>query len=188
MFVPHRLPLLLLAFLAACGTASEDNVGHNVGIRDQPATNQAGPTRLLPLVIRTAKAAHRFDVEVAQTPAEQTRGLMFRRSLAADSGMLFLYLPPQTATFWMKDTLIPLDMLFIRADGTIAMIAARTEPNSLETISAGTPVVAVLELNGGRAEELGIRQGDRVNWGTCVTSAAPRNDSSPILDFCPGAS
>ena len=89
---------------------------------------------------------------------------MFRRSLDPDRGMIFPYDPPQNVGFWMKNTLIPLDMIFIRADGHIARIAANTTPLSLETVPAGEPVAAVLEIAGGRAAELGIREGDSVEW------------------------
>ena len=88
---------------------------------------------------------------------------MFRRSLDADKGMIFPYDPPQDVSFWMKNTLIPLDILFIRADGTIARIA-KGEPMSLDPLPAGEPIAVVLEIRGGRAAELGIKEGDRVLW------------------------
>ena len=122
------------------------------------------PLQTVPLTIRSATGGHRFTVEVARTPEEQRTGLMFRRSLAGDRGMIFPFASPQEAAFWMKNTLIPLDMIFIRADRTIARIAANTTPGSLQPVPAGEPVVAVLELRGGRAAELGIRAGDRVEW------------------------
>jgi uncharacterized membrane protein (UPF0127 family) len=78
--------------------------------------------------------------------------------------MLFLFDPPQRASFWMKNTYIPLDMLFIRADGTIARIAANTVPRSLEPVDAGEVVAAVLEIAGGRAAAVGIRAGDQTSW------------------------
>jgi uncharacterized membrane protein (UPF0127 family) len=114
----------------------------------------------VPLTIRSKSGVHHFSVEVAATPDQQERGLMFRRVLAGDRGMIFPYDPPQDVGFWMKNTLIPLDMLFIRADGTIARIA-NAEPMSLEAVPA---VAAVLEIRGGRAAELGIREGDIVSW------------------------
>ena len=89
--------------------------------------------------------------------------MMFRRSIAPDRGMLFPYNPPQTVGFWMRNTFIPLDMIYVRADGTIARIATAT-PHSLESVSSYEPVVAVLEIAGGRAAELGIREGDRVSY------------------------
>lgn len=116
------------------------------------------------VTIRSGQREHRFTVEIARTPQEQAQGLMHRQSLAPDRGMLFPYSPPQPASFWMKNTLIPLDIIFIRADGTIARIAAQTVPLSLEPVPSLEPVIAVLEIAGGRAAELGIKEGDRVSW------------------------
>jgi uncharacterized protein len=118
----------------------------------------------VPLTIRSAGGVHRFTVEIAATPEQQERGLMFRHVVGPDEGMIFPYDPPVHASFWMKNTLVPLDMVFIRADGTIARIAANTVPMSLDPVPAGEPVGAVLELRGGRAAELGIREGDHVEW------------------------
>lgn len=115
-----------------------------------------------PLEIRSASGTHRFTVELARTPAQQMQGLMFRRKLDPDAGMLFIYQQPETARYWMKNTYIPLDILFIGSDGRIASIAERTVPLSLETIPSGGPVMAVLELNGGTVSRLGIKVGDRV--------------------------
>ena len=106
----------------------------------------------------------RFSVEVARSAEEQARGLMFRTSLPPNGGMLFPLNPPREASFWMKNTVIPLDMIFIRQDGTIARIAAETVPYSLEFESSGEPVAAVLELAGGRAAALGIAEDDKVSW------------------------
>jgi len=119
----------------------------------------------LPLTITAADGrTHRFTVEVARTPEQQSQGLMNRESLAPDRGMIFPYEPPVVASFWMKNTLIPLDMIFIRADGTIARIEANTVPLSLDPVAAGEPVAAVLELAGGRSAELGIAPGAKVKW------------------------
>lgn len=115
-----------------------------------------------PLTIVTASGRHAFKVEMAVTPAEQAKGLMFRRELASDRGMLFPYPREQEATFWMKNTYISLDMVFIRADGTVRRIAERTEPLSEATVYSGGPVLAVLELPAGTAERIGLRPGDRV--------------------------
>jgi uncharacterized membrane protein (UPF0127 family) len=119
---------------------------------------------LVPLEIRSATGTHRFTVEVARTPDEQAQGLMFRETLAADEGMIFPFPRPRVASFWMRNTLIPLDMIFVRADGTIARVAANTVPHSEDGVSSGEPVAAVLEIRGGRAAELGITEGDRVTW------------------------
>lgn len=110
-----------------------------------------------------------FRVERARSTAEQAKGLMFRTDIPADGGMLFAPYPPEggpprIANFWMKDTPKPLDILFIRADRTIARIAENTVPFSEVIVSSGEPVAAVLEINGGRAAELGIAEGDRVRW------------------------
>ena len=103
-----------------------------------------------------------FQVEVARNDADRAQGLMFRRSMGADRGMLFDFGRVEPVSMWMQNTYLPLDMLFIRADGTIARIAANTEPLSTRTISSGEPVLAVLELNAGTAARLGIKPGDRV--------------------------
>ncbi|HWJ58485.1 MAG TPA: DUF192 domain-containing protein [Sphingomicrobium sp.] len=118
----------------------------------------------IPLVIHAAGGDHRFTVEIARTPEEQARGLMFRRSLPPQRGMLFPYDPPETVAFWMKNTLIPLDMIFIRQDHAIARIAGNVPPQSLDTVPSGEPVIAVLEIAGGRANDLGIKVGDTVEW------------------------
>jgi uncharacterized membrane protein (UPF0127 family) len=118
-----------------------------------------------PLTITTtAQRKIFFQVEVARTSEEQERGLMYRDSLAADAGMIFPFNPPQPASFWMKNTRIPLDIIFIRHDGTIARITAMTKPYSLDLIPSGEPVAAVLEIAGGRAAAAGITPGDRVRW------------------------
>lgn len=118
----------------------------------------------VPLSIETQRGVRRFHVEIARTGAEQERGLMFRKTMARDHGMIFPMSPPRPASFWMKNTLIPLDLVFIRQDGTIASIAARATPLSLATIDSVEPVAAVLELVGGEAARAGIAAGDRVRW------------------------
>jgi uncharacterized membrane protein (UPF0127 family) len=115
-----------------------------------------------PLAILTASGPHRFTIELATSPAQMIQGLMFRQSLAPDAGMLFDYQAPSMASMWMKNTLIPLDMLFVDATGHIVNIHERAVPGSLDPIAAAAPVRAVIELNGGTAARLGIRPGDRV--------------------------
>ncbi|MGF1502929.1 MAG: DUF192 domain-containing protein [Paracoccaceae bacterium] len=102
-----------------------------------------------------------FDVEIARTPDEKAQGLMFRPSLAPDRGMIFVYDPAEVAGFWMKNTMISLDMIFIGADGRVLNLAERTVPYSLETHRSEGPVRIVLEIAGGRAAALGIDAGDR---------------------------
>jgi uncharacterized protein len=115
------------------------------------------------LTIHSANGSHRFTVEVAGTPEQQERGLMFRKSLAGDRGMIFPYTPPQEVAFWMKNTLIPLDIIYIRPDGTIGRITHAKELD-LTPLPSGEPIGAVLEIRGGRAAELGIREGDKAEW------------------------
>jgi len=117
----------------------------------------------VPLTIRTSNATHHFTVDVAATPEQQERGLMLRKSLAGDRGMIFPYDPPRDVSFWMKNTLIPLDIIFIRQDGTIVRIT-RAKSLDLTPLPAGEPVAAVLEIRGGRAAELGIKEGDVATW------------------------
>ena len=114
------------------------------------------------LTILSATGPHRFTVEVAETPEQMEQGLMFRRAMAPDAGMLFDYKTPTVATMWMRNTLIPLDMLFVDAQGRIVNIHERAVPQTLDVIAALAPVRAVIELNGGTAARLGIAPGDRV--------------------------
>jgi hypothetical protein len=115
------------------------------------------------LTIHSANGIHRFQVEVAETFEQQQTGLMYRRSLGPDRGMIFPMDPPRNASFWMHNTLIPLDIIFIRSDGRIARITAARALDDTP-LPSGEPVAAVLEIRGGRAAELGIRAGDRADW------------------------
>ena len=119
-----------------------------------------------PLVIHAGGSAYKFEVEVVSTPADRERGLMFRKSMASNAGMLFLYPDEGPVSFWMKNTLIPLDMLFLKADGSIAHIAHSAVPLDETPIDSGAPVKAVLEVNGGTANALGIKEGDRIESAT----------------------
>ena len=114
------------------------------------------------IFIETKSGQHRFAVELAETPEQLSFGLMFRRALPQDAGMLFDYARPQRVAMWMKNTLIPLDMLFIDTSGHIVHIRQRAVPGSLEAISSKVPVRGVLELNGGTVSRLGITCGDKV--------------------------
>ncbi len=114
------------------------------------------------LVIRSGGREHRFSVEVARTPREHSQGLMFRRRMAPDAGMLFVYDPPRPVSMWMRNTYLPLDMLFIAPDGRISRIVERTVPLSEENIPSRGTVRAVLELNAGTADRLGIKPGATV--------------------------
>ena len=107
-------------------------------------------------------AAHRYEVEVAATPGARARGLMFRRTLAPRAGMLFDFGRDEVARMWMKNTFIPLDMVFVDRGGVVRRIVRNARPRSLDTISSRVPVRAVLELNGGEAERIGLAAGDRL--------------------------
>jgi uncharacterized membrane protein (UPF0127 family) len=114
------------------------------------------------LVLKTDTGDHSFNIEVAKTDQEKALGLMHRRSLPENGGMLFLYDRPQPAAMWMKNTHIPLDMVFISAGGLVHRIETHTEPFSKVLISSGGDVVAVLELNAGQIDKIGLKSGDKV--------------------------
>jgi len=114
------------------------------------------------LTIRTQRTTEWFSVWIADTPERSQQGLMYQPWLPPDHGMLFLQDAPRVPHMWMKNTLIPLDMLFIDTQGKVVYIRERTTPQSLDLISSPTPVKAVLELAGGACAALGIKVGDRV--------------------------
>lgn len=118
--------------------------------------------KTLPLVITTATGEHRLTVEMALSMEEKTRGLMFRDKLADDEGMLFDFGRDDQVMMWMKNTLLSLDMVFIRADGVVASVAERAQPLSTDIIPSRAIVRAVLEVPAGTARRLGIRPGDKV--------------------------
>ncbi|MFC5553514.1 DUF192 domain-containing protein [Methylobacterium iners] len=146
MFSGRRAVLALGLFLLAAAATAQEAV-------------------LEPLAIATREGRRAFQVEVMRDDASRARGLMFRRSMPPDRGMLFDFEQVAPVAMWMKNTYLPLDMLFIRADGTVARIAADTEPLSTKVVPSGEPVLAVLELNAGTTARLGIRAGDRVEHG-----------------------
>jgi uncharacterized membrane protein (UPF0127 family) len=152
------VPALLLAACspqAGAGAAPTPEAG---------ATHPASGLRVIPLAIVHDGQTHRFRVEVAASDQEQQRGLMFRTEMGADEGMIFPKEPAQMRSFWMRNTVIPLDMVFIGPDHRIVNVIADAEPYSLDPRPSAAPVIAVLELNGGRAAELGIGPGDTVTW------------------------
>ena len=148
-----------------------------LGLGSGPAVAQTDPAELPPdhpdaiveyagpetVLLETPDGLHAFTVEVAVTPRAFQRGLMFREEMGADEGMLFFYDQPQEASFWMKNTLIPLDLLYIEEDGTVAKIVRNAVPGSLASMRSGVPVAAVLEINGGRAAELGVEPGSTLH-------------------------
>ncbi len=145
-----RLSFPLAAF-AACALFLASSAGALAGFKSGSVT-----------IVSVSGASHKFTVELATNEADREQGLMFRRTLAKDSGMLFLYPTAQPIAMWMKNTLIPLDMLFIRGDGVIVNVRERAVPQNLETIPSAGLVKAALELNGGTIGRLGIKPGDKV--------------------------
>jgi uncharacterized protein len=130
-----------------------------------PLHAQTGPQPVLAqseLFIESQGARHRFTVELADTDERRMIGLMFRTQMAPDAGMLFDFKRDEPVAMWMRNTLIPLDMVFIARDGRIVNIGERAVPRSEATVMSQGPVRFVLELNGGTAARLGIRAGDRV--------------------------
>ncbi len=147
--MPRPAVLLVALLLPACALAQQTG--------PQPTL----PKEPLTITTRDGKA-HRFDVEVATTPEQQETGLMFRPTVAADGGMLFDWGGERDSEMWMKNTLAPLDMVFIGRDGVIRTIAEDTVPRSLAVIDSRVPVAATLELQAGITQKLDIRAGDKV--------------------------
>lgn len=138
-----------------------------VGLTACAAQNITGPQPTLPqspLVIETARGPVDLVVELADDPIEERTGMMFRQQVGPNEGMLFDLGTVREATFWMHNTLIPLDIIFIKADGTILRIAHDAVPRSDDLIPSSGPVRAVLEIGGGRAAELGVQEGDLVRY------------------------
>lgn len=146
-----RALLLLLVLLGSCAARAEQEL-------DALFTKGV-------LIVQASKfACYRFDVYFASNDAQRARGLMFVHELPTTTGMLFIYESDQYLSMWMKNTFIPLDILFVRADGSVSSIAYNTEPQSLRSISALEPVRFVLEINAGVAEQLAIDQYSRLLW------------------------
>jgi uncharacterized membrane protein (UPF0127 family) len=159
-----------LLLLAACARepAAQETSARAAPAGPPPAATPSGgavgqpPAGFEVLEAVTPTSRTRFFVEIADTDAEREKGLMFRKEVPPDRGMLFDFQTPRTVAFWMKNTLIPLDIIYIRTDGTVLSIARNTTPLSEAPIPSGGPVVGVLELAGGRAGEIGLMPGDRI--------------------------
>jgi uncharacterized protein len=139
-------------------------VGHLAMATPSPDAGIAQNLPTKPLSIASGNKTHRFIVMIARSAAEQEVGMMWQLKVAPDHGMLFPLSGERPAAFWMRNTLVPLDIIFIRKNGKIANIAANATPQSLTPIPSAGPVSAVLEIAGGRAAELGIKAGDRIRW------------------------
>jgi uncharacterized protein len=155
----------LAATLTACSLPATGNNTRfkNCNAGAIMASSTAGLDQVT-LCIESKGKVQGFTAEVAQTGQQQQQGLMFRTKLADNAGMIFPFEFPRIASFWMKNTVIPLDIIFIKADGKIENIAENTIPYSTDPVSATAPVTAVLELRAGLTRELGIGPGDTVVW------------------------
>ena len=152
---------LLLLVLPACSQAAQPSPTPAA----QDAVHPVSGLQVIPLTVTTPGGeTHAFRVEVARTPQEQSRGLMFRTEMGSDEGMLFPYAQPQILSFWMKNTVLSLDLVFIGPDRRVVNVAANAVPYSEAPILSAAPAIATLELNAGRARELGIVAGARVDW------------------------
>jgi uncharacterized protein len=158
------LGLLALASLSAC-TLSANGESKTAGCQAGAAKEQsaAGLEQVMLCVTSGAKT-HAFTTEIARTSAEQAKGMMFRTEMPDNTAMIFPFPEPKPASFWMKNTVIPLDIIFVRPNGTIESIAENAVPYSTDPVVSGEPVGAVLEIRGGLAAELGIAAGDKVAW------------------------
>lgn len=157
--------LALLAPATAQPQAQADGFGIGVA---RPAAGQGRPQTglaVIPLQVRTRRGARvTYNVEVAATPTQQATGMMWRTAMAPKSGMLFPMDPPRQTAFWMRNTLIPLDIIYIGTDRRIIRIAGSATPRSDAMIPSGGKAAAVLELAGGEAARVGLKPGDRVVW------------------------
>ncbi len=161
----HRTTLAVLLFLAAGLTGCSQESGVSAGEATSPVS--VHPVSGLPVVALTIESGgkvHRFAVEVARSDAEQAKGLMFRTELGPDEGMVFPEKTPRKAAFWMRNTVIPLDIIFIGPDHRIINIGANAQPYDETPVPSDGPAIAVLELIGGRAAQLEIAAGDKVSW------------------------
>ena len=125
------------------------------------------------LVLKTDSGPHSFNIEIASTNGERALGLMYRRELPNNAGMLFLYDPPQPITMWMRNTILSLDMIFIGTDGKVHRIESRTEPFSTDIISSDCTVQGVLEVNAGTAAKIGLKTGDEVAFSGLLKAPKP---------------
>ena len=155
--------LVLFAVLAATLVACSPGAGGAAPSVAKVVHPESG-LEVIPLTVTSANGTHSFKVEVARSAMEQAKGLMFRTKLGPGEGMIFTMSPPRGASFWMRNTVISLDLIFIAPDGRISNIAANAIPYDETPLLSIGAVKAVLEIPGGRAAELGIAPGDKVSW------------------------
>ncbi len=163
MTILRNLGLVLLAIpLLACSPQAADQAPAASTAANSAALSEAG-LEIIPVTITTESGTYVIQTEVASTREEQARGMMFRTEMGPDEGMLFPYDVPQDMGFWMRNTLLPLDIIFIDENQTVINIGDGV-PYNEESVRSDRPGIAVLELIGGRSAELGIEPGDRIEW------------------------
>ncbi len=169
---PLRIPALLTALLALAALAPPAARAVDA---DSAAPLSSFPTEPVAVETRSARR-HVFRAWRAETAEQREQGLMFVKSMAEDEAMIFLYEPPQYVAMWMKNTFLPLDMLFVDARGCVVGVKERATPHSLATIESGGPVAVVVELNAGTVAARGIRRGDRL---LRPSAGWPRDTNAP---------
>lgn len=178
-----RILSVLAAALTLCACKPSLPPQNEVGNSVAAVTGTASPAKTVPLRIVTASGTRPLTAEVAVTKQEQAHGLMHRTSLPPGHAMLFPFTLPRMVSFWMKDTPLPLDLLFMRPDGTITTIL-HGKPDDLHPLAANEPVSAVVEIGGGEAQRLGIAPGDRIEWGDCREGRQQPGVPINPLAFC----
>lgn len=148
--------------MVACSPGAGDAASQST--QSAPTVHPVSGLPVIALKVTSGSKVHNFRVELARTPQEQAKGLMFRTQMGPDEGMIFPFDPPRGASFWMRNTVIPLDLIFVGRDGRISNIAANAVPYDETPLYSSGDAKAVLELIGGRAAQLGIKPGDRVEW------------------------
>ena len=160
---PMRMLLLpVLLMIPACSPQAAEQAPPPAA--QEASRHPVSGLEVIPLTVTSLGKKHAFRVEVARSPQEQAQGLMFRTEMGPDEGMLFPYDPPRVLSFWMKNTVLSLDLVFIGPDHRVINIAANAVPSSEQSLLSDAPAIATLELNGGRAAELNIVPGALVEW------------------------
>ncbi len=160
--LPKLAALALALTMAACSPQAAEQVPETTAAAVDDTRSAAG-LEIIPVTVTTASGTHVIQTEVAATFEEKQRGMMFRTEMGADEGMIFPYDEPEMLGFWMRNTVLPLDIIFIDEDRTVINIADGI-PYNEESVYSDREAIAVLELIGGRSEELGIEAGDSIEW------------------------
>jgi len=154
----------LLVGIAGCSPVAAGDTPGGTASSSATRLHPISGLAIIPLKVVTAKGEHTFQVEVAASPREQEHGLMRRTSMGTDEGMIFPMDPPRATAFWMKNTVIGLDIIFIGADHRVLNIAANAVPLDETPLPSDGDAAGVLELNAGRAAQIGLKAGDKVTW------------------------